>query len=247
MDSEIIQELRKFENYQDKQKIKSFVIFNISSKESLDIQVLLKTEFEKLHKTFETLREQELSQKLKKLDWISEKYSKLAQRYEGKPVLGEIYEWENDVHKHEYDMIVSTETELKSLTENFCLEVYDFNEFKINEVRFNQLNDTMDFSNLMRCDFDDNYAKYYKLNDKELEYRDLQDYFSKKRFPKYLFCHNEAYQNEFDNLFKSSFKWDRLKWSVFTFSFSQDQFERSANDFVIQEMYYNRKIINNAP
>ncbi|CAM1345097.1 hypothetical protein [Tenacibaculum amylolyticum] len=246
MNNEILNEVKKFIDYKSVQKVQSFVIFDLSEKDNSVLKHSLFNEFQELHNYFSKEREKELGQMLKKIDWVYEKYSNLADRYEGKPVLNEILEWENEVHKHEYDKIASEETKLKYLDKNFILENIDFNKFYENEKVFDKLNDKIDFYNLQRCNYDEEFARHYKLTEDELKYRKLQDYFYKKSSPKYVYCYNEKYSGFFDDWFRAGFKWNRLKWSVFAFEISQKEFEEKASKFVKEEMYLNRTVINNA-
>lgn len=246
MKNEILDEIKKFANYKSLQKVQSFVIFDLSEKGSSDLIQSLNREFKELHNYFSKEREKELEQMLKSLDWIYEKYSNLADRYKGKSILGEIFEWESEVHKNEYEKIVSEETELKNLEKNFLLENIDFNEFYENEKVLDHLNKKIDFYNLQKCDQDKEFARSYKLTEDELKYRELQNYFNKKRFPRFVYCYNENYSEYFEDWFYSGFKWNWLKWSIFGFEISQKEFEEKASEFVIKEMYLNRKIISNA-
>lgn len=239
----ILKELRKFNDFKTIQRVKSFVIFGLSVEKKGELFKSIDKEFSLIYKKINSQRNDELSEMLKEISWISNKYSDLLNRYENKEVVGDILEWENDAYTTSYNQIIDRKTTLKELVDKFHFEDVNLIEFEQNEVVFNKMNEEMDFSNLLRYNHDKGFAKYYKLTDKEKQYMDLKKYLIKKRHPQYIFCYNAKYNSDFDTLFKNRFKWDWLKWSIFAFEISQHDFDSQASDFVRQEIYYNREVI----
>ena len=103
------------------------------------------------------------------------------------------------------------------------------------------MNDTMDFTNLKRCQSDKKFKKNYILTEEEIKYENLwHDIYT---YPNYVYCdgiklNTESYN--FEDLFRNLFKWDHLYWSVFCLSMSKADFESQASEFLKTELYYNR-------
>jgi hypothetical protein len=243
MKDRIITELRKFEEFQFNQRMGSFVIFNLIPDEKSLLWENIETEFIAIYYKIKSLRDIELNEMLKEIDWIREKYSELHERYRDTNKVSDIFQWENDSYEPSYKYIIDKETNLKLLYDNFHLEDINIEEIDEKKRLINKFNSEMDFYNLMRYQQDKEFKRYYILTQKEKEYNNLQSYLSRKRFAEYILCYNEDYNPILENLFKSDFKWDRLKWSIFGFQISRQEFERQANDFVKEELYYNREII----
>ncbi len=88
----------------NKEKIKSFVIFNLPSEKSYELNTLIRTEFLIIKEHLEKERKQELLKMIKKLDWIENKYSDLYHRYENTPVSRDILKWESEVYNDNYEL-----------------------------------------------------------------------------------------------------------------------------------------------
>lgn len=243
MKEKILNELHKFKDLKNKEKIKSFVIFNLPSEKSYELNTLIRTEFLIIKEHLEKERKQELLKMIKKLDWIENKYSDLYHRYENTPVSRDILKWESEVYNDNYELVSQTQTPLKKLIDSFNFENIDFEEYNVNELLFDKMNSEMDFYNLKRYNSDKEFAKNYHPTESETKYMELMDYFQRCSFPKFIYCYNKEYQTDFEEWFRRGFKWDSLKWSVFGFDISQPEFESKASEYVLEEMYYNREII----
>mgnify|MGYP001478970434 CR=1 FL=1 len=141
----------------NKEKIKSFVIFNLPSEKSYELNTLIRTEFLIIKEHLEKERKQELLKMIKKLDWIENKYSDLYNRYENTPVSRDILKWESEVYNDNYELVSQTQTPLKKLIDSFNFENIDFEEYNVNELLFDKMNSEMGFYNLKRYNSDKEY------------------------------------------------------------------------------------------
>lgn len=141
----------------NKEKIKSFVIFNLPSEKSYELNTLIRTEFLIIKEHLEKERKQELLKMIKKLDWIENKYSDLYHRYENTPVSRDILKWEYEVYNDNYELVSQTQTPLKKLIDSFNFENIDFEEYNVNELLFDKMNSEMGFYNLKRYNSDKEY------------------------------------------------------------------------------------------
>lgn len=241
MEKKILNEVKAL--IDNDKKTKSFVVFNLSKKDQVQLYNAINNEFSSLLKELESRRQDEIFSMLEKDNWVDEKYSALIERYQDSDRLDYVLSIAEEAHKEYFDLIIGQDTKLKEVLKHFRLEEIDIDDYNHKDLMFNKLNDEMDFSNLIYCDTNKEFARNYILTEKEKEYRELQNYFFKKRLPKYIYCYNQDYHSDLDKLFRSRFKWDRLRWSLFAFSISKEQFEEKATDFVKNEMYYNREVL----
>ena len=242
MKDEIIDELRKISDLEKKQ-LQSFVIFNMSKTEKDDILKLINNELTLINKNLLSQRNREMTEMLKELDWITDKYSDLYQKYKETSVATDIIGWEDDAYSIRYEQIASRKTKLKILIDEFYFEEIDIDEIKKSNETFSQMNETLDFSNLLRYNNDKVFARQYILTEEEKVYMALRNCLLKKEYAKYILCYNHGYSSDLNNLFKNRFKWSWLKWSIFIFEETQENFESKASEFVKTELYLNRKLL----
>lgn len=241
----IKQELEKLSNLTNIESPQSFVFFNSDNEVELKIRKVIIDEFNKVKTCLNEQRNSEIKQLLEKLSWVNEKYSDLLDRYSNFSIKQDICKWANDAQEHEYNFIISQPTKLKEKTDNLNLRQLHLTQYFQSIKEFHEMNDTMDFTNLLRCQEDESFKKYYKYTDKETKYEELRH--NIYNYSKYLYCYGIELQTElynFETLFYSIFKWDSLYWSVFNLSMSKTDFENQAGDFLKTELYYNRILID---
>lgn len=131
------------------------------------------------------------------------------------------------------------------MAENLELRIIHLDEYFESQKLFDKMNDTMDFTNLIRCQHDENFRKNYKPTEEEIKYEKLRH--NIYTYPNYVYCYGIKLKTEsydFEDLFRNIFKWDHLYWSVFCLSMSKADFESQATEFLKTELYYNRTLLD---
>ena len=234
-------------NIPHNKQVKSFVFFNATKEKEQKIKEIITSEFSLIESELKALREKEIKEILKSIDWVNEKYSDLIDRYNGTTVQQDIFQWADVAYKHEYERILGTPTRLKVVTDNLYLQDINLIQFFENKKDLDLLNDTLNFHNLYRYHHDKDFQKHYTPTDDERKYDELNEKIHATQKAKYIYCYNINISTEvdmFESLFKNVFKWDHLYWSVFCLPISQVEFENIASDFLKTELYYNRHLID---
>lgn len=243
----IRQELIKLKDLTNKEKLKSFVFFNVSEEGEAKIRDIVSVEFKEVENLLKNQRKEEVEHLLKQMDWVGDNYRNLLERYGNTNLSHDIYGWADDAYSGEYNRLTSMPTPLKTLTDVLDLRILNLNKFFEDKKQFDTMNDTMDFVNLWRYHHDEDFKKYYKRTEEEILYDNLRNSVYGIYSVKYLYCHGIELKNElydFEDLFRNIFKWDHLHWSVFCLSMSQSDFENKAGEFLQAELYYNRSLID---
>lgn len=241
----IKQELEKLYDLTNNEKLKSFVFFNTTEDTELKLKDIILEQFQEIENTITNQRQEEIKHLLKQTDWVIEKYVELGGKYHNTNVESDINRWGEDAYQLEYNRLISQPTKLKKVAEKLELRIIHLDEYFESKRLFDIMNDTMDFTNLIRCQYDENFRKAYKFTEEETKYEKLRhdiDY-----YPNYVYCYGIKLKTDsydFENLFRNIFKWDYLYWSVFCLSMSKADFECQASEFLKTELYYNRVLLD---
>lgn len=241
----IKQELEKLNDFTNNEKLKSFVFFNTTKDTEIKLKDVVLEQFQEIENTIKNQRQEEIKQLLKQTDWVIEKYTDLGSKYHNTSVESDIYKWGEDAYQLEYNRLISQPTKLEKVVEKLELRVIHLDEYFESQKLFDIMNDTMDFTNLIRCQHDENFRKGYKFTEEEIKYEKLRhDIYT---YPNYVYCYGIKLKTEsydFEDLFRNIFKWDYLYWSVFCLSMSKADFESQATEFLKTELYYNRVLLD---
>lgn len=240
-------ELEKLSDFDKKERLKSFVFFNVSDKKELEIRETISEEFTRIEEYLKGQRSEECSELLKQIDWVDEKYFNLMDRYENTTAIYDIHEWAGDAYKHEYERVMSIPAQLSKVTTDLYLRPIAITQFFKDKKQLDILNKTLDFRNLYLYHHDQYFAQRYTRTDEEKKYDDLNASINSTNRAKYIYCYNidmKANLDDFEKLFSGIFKWNYLYWSVFCLSTSQSEFESITSEFLKTELYYNRLLID---
>lgn len=241
----IKQELEKLYDFTNNEKLKSFVFFNTTEDTELKLRDIILEQFQEIENTIKNQRQEEIKQLLKQTDWVIEKYTDLGSKYHNTSVESDIYKWGEDAYQLEYNRLISQPTKLEKVAEKLELRVIHLDEYFESRKQFDNMNDTMDFTNLKRCQSDKKFKENYILTEEEIKYENLwHDIYI---YPNYVYCYGIKLNTEsynFEDLFRNLFKWDHLYWSVFCLSMSKADFESQASEFLKTELYYNRMLLD---
>lgn len=241
----ISQELKKLADFSNTEKLKSFVFFNAPEDSELKLRNIVLNQFREIENTIKNQRQEEIKQLLKQTDWVIEKYVDLGGRYHNTNVESDIYRWGENAYQLEYNRLTSQPTKLKKVAEELELRVIHLGQHFEDINLFGVMNDTMDFTNLRRCQHDENFRKDYKFTEEEIKYEELRR--NTCIHPHYVYCYGIKLKTEsynFEDLFRNLFKWDHLYWSVFCLNMSKSIFEEQASEFLQTELYHNRILLD---
>ncbi len=225
----IISELKKITNLIGTQKIKSFILFNVSESDKVSLFESLNDIFNNLNSKLDQRIENEKNALLENQKPRLEKYQKLKERYKDLPHIEFPQEIYNETSLEISEEISAYQTKGQHLKKTYHFNELNFEEYQQNQKRFEALNLNMDFSNLRYIS--DNNPRYlhYQLTKEEKEYTVLKDYFNTYHNQS-LILYLEDFIPELNELLNSEFSIQYLQWYLLVFNFSKDEFDEKIND-----------------
>ena len=171
----------------------SVLLFGVTENMAKELYETVKNEFNKIKSFLQTKRNKEFNERFNQEGrYILEKYQDLRKRYNSNPeLLKDIYNWESDAFSSEYNRINNIPTKLSNRLDDFNLIEFNVREFYLTRDRYFYLNETLDFANLQRANYDEEFAMHYAKNEDEKEYEILWEFTKKRMFAQYAFVYTE--------------------------------------------------------
>lgn len=250
MTNQILVELKKFNNPKTIHQVKSFVIFNLSSSNKYKLLKHIQDEFLLVSNSLKKKRATELKEMEEddsEMKEIRNRYRELHKRVTDIQIISEITECENDAVLNIKEHIDNKDTCLKDLVTLFTFEDINFEEILLKERDLDELHQKWDFLHLANTDQGKLFANHDKLSETDKCYMEVKEYLHRKRFSKYRFYYNASHQpidnDVIDKLLNEEYRWQGLKWTIFGFGISKQEFERNVSESIKRKMYFNRILL----
>lgn len=229
----------------------SVLLFGVTENMSKELYQIVKVEFDKIKSFLQRKRDKEFNERFDlEGRYVLDKYRNLRERYDSHPEkLHDIYNWESDAFSYEYNRIKSIPTKLSNRLNDFNLIELNVKEFYLARDRYFYLNETLDFTNLQRANYDEEFARHYVKTEEEKEYEILWEFTKERMFPKYAFAYNidEPMRDPYKlgYLFEPFIK-DTVNWSVICFEPNHEFWCKEYDEDFRKLLYYRRIIFDNA-